>query len=357
MGLPRAGSLMVLRIILLFFLTFLSTTSFGESEEYENLDLLYKLNDHDSVLGEISDLDELSYRNDYKIYELKALSLETKGEYEKAVEIYKNLIKTNFKNEISTLLRSMKKNKSNSEEYSKRMFFYYFKIAENYTKMYESLPDNFDRFKRSHMRSKANSYLKIARFVDETNDLVMRLYNRLEEKDKALRDQKYLRNYFLFMGIVSWQDHFKVNNGSESANVLNTTIGSCSGAGVRWANVKYEWILSGCYIMGKSTANTEEGAITFSQSKVSVRGQLYEAGVMTKAFADDLSFGLFFDVLSRTGDWDTASGYTLEETSYTRFGYSIKTKWDADMWSFSMGLGKVFKNESSFLQILTLFNF
>lgn len=348
---------MVLRLLVMLTLM-MSTSLCLAADNFDDLDILYKLNDYENLLGEIGDLDgDITYKDDFKVYELKALVFESNKLYEKAVDIYRNLIKTNFKNETNALLRLIKKKEKKGREFPRRMFFYYVKIAENYTKLYESLPENYDRFKRAGLRAKIGSYLKITRTLDETNDTVMRLYNRLEEKDKVISDNKYLFHSFVFLSVVSWQDYFKVSNGAETAKVLNTTLGSCTGGGVGWVNIKYEWLLSGCLLLGKSTANTDEGDINFSQSKVSVSGNLVEIGVMTKAFADDLSFGIFTNILTRKGEWDTASGYTLSETSYTRIGYALKTKWNVGPWSFSMGLGKVFKNESSLLQIATIYNF
>ena len=328
-------------------------TSFSASAStYENLDLKYKLQDIDGVLEDIDDIEEkLSYRRNAKLFELKALALEEKKNYAGAIKIYQKLIRSNY-SKYTKYLRSKRKIR-----FPKRMFFYYLKTAELFVDYYVELPETYSLKSRQSVRIKIRQYLAIVKRMDQTNDMVARIHEKMRSRDEYLRSIQYENEYFIYTNIVSWQNYFKITDGTNESDVLSTVIGNCIGGGVNWSNIKYEWILQGCYFLGSSTATSENEAITYKQAEVPVTGYLAEAGWMTKSFAEDVSLGIFLDVLSQSGEWDTKDGFKLKDTDFTRFGYSLKTKWDISALSFYISLGRIFENESYIFQLQASYNF
>lgn len=343
---------MVLKVSL--FLCLLSSSLLLKASTYEELDLTYKLQDIDTLIEEISDIEEdLNYKQDAKIFELKALAFENKKEYTAAIKIYQKLIRNNFRKET----RFIRKKMPTGYQFPKRMFYYYLKTAELYVNFYINLPNSYSLKSRKNVRKKIKSYLRVVKRMDETSDSVAKIDQKMRTRDAELKSLEYLRNYFVYTSIASWQNYFKISSSSSTSKVLSTVIGNCTGAGVDWSNVKYEWIVQGCYFSGKSSAASENEAITYSQSQVPVSGYLLEAGWMTKEFAEDVSIGIFLDILSQSGEWDTKTGFELDDTDYTRSGYSLKTKWDVNKFSFYISLGRIFKNESYIFQLQSAYNF
>lgn len=341
---------MVLKCFLSLYLLFAYTVT--KANTYSELDLKYKLRDFDSILEEIDDIEEdLDYKQNAKIFELKALALEEKKNFPEAIRIYQKLIKANY----SKYIRYLKSKKE--FKFPKRMFFYYLKTAELFVDYYIDLPESYSLSKRRGVRKKIRSYLAVVKKMDETNDSVAKVFDRMKQFDTHLRSLEYNRSYFVYTSIVSWQNFFKVSDGTREAKVLSTVIGNCLGGGASWSNIKYDWVMQGCYFSGKSTATTENQAITYEQAQVPVSGFLAEAGWMTKSFAEDVSLGIFLDILSQRGEWDTKGSFELSETDYTRAGYTLKTKWDVSSFSFLISAGRIFKNQSYLFQLQTSYNF
>jgi hypothetical protein len=185
------------------------------------------------------------------------------------------------------------------------------------------------------------------------------LADRLEEKDELIKSYRIKSNLYPFLSYISWQDFIiiKRSDGSGSSKILNTFSGSCSGAGFRFKNEYNEYHFESCYIFAQSSSSPFEGPLSYTQKNVNTQGLYGGFGYMNHSLLDSLSFGGQINYLFRSGDWDTPTTTTLEDTSYLRFGASLRTTFFLGSYGLTMSMGKILDNKSSLFLISSQYHF
>ena len=295
--------------------------------------------------------------NNRRALEIVGLCEESTQNYEKAAEIFEALLirydRSFHKQVISRARLRGRINSVRRRLPKRRMLFYYQKLAQIHSKSFleTSSLDSWGRRRRRY--KKAMLYLRVSghfdpddSFVEDWREKVVNHWN--EFKKRRLKGKiDFLWNY------ITFQDFISLKNGSsgQTTKILNTTTGSCLGAGYRKSNYLIEYSFDTCYFSGKSTVSSLDNRVSYEQGNVAVSGFYGGLGVMWKGMAEQMGLGLQTTFLTRSGDWQTPSSstttYEMEDTSYVRFGYNFVFKWWATSWFFMGRFGKIFKNESS----------
>ena len=141
--------------------------------------------------------------------------------------------------------------------------------------------------------------------------------------------------------------------------MLSTAIGTCLGIGKKWENVNYEFDFEGCLALATATINSENKAVKYKQSSVSVTGLIVGPGMYFKTFSDNVLLGVHLPVKYRQGDWTNPDEnlYRLEREKTWEAGYFIQSKIKVKSVSLRTRLGKVFPNPGSIWSIGILYDY
>lgn len=334
---------------------------FSNEEELSTLEVLFKDEKYVELLSEMDDLeDELTMENDYAFFELKAYTLERLGRKKEALEIFTKLLKVRFPKETKEFVKSIKKKSFSFDfENAESMKRYLFKVAEIYTELYTDVNLGVKEEDRIKKQRKALAYAKLVEMVKDENSTADQLFEKIDQHEKELSLHDYSFQFYPYLSFLSFQDYITLSktDNSASSKILNTVSSSCTGLGFRWINISHEWNIENCYLIGSTTAETDEGSLSYSQSSVPVSGFYGGAGYMNHSFAENLSFGGQLNYLYRSGQWDEPSGTKIEEKSYLRLGFSLRTSWEVGDFGFVASIGKIFENKSSTFLLLTKYHF
>lgn len=347
---------MVLKIILITFTLLNFSHSLYASEVGQMMSLLL-MERYDEVLELYDELDEEEQAND-NILTFKAQAHEGLDEVDDAIKTYRRLL-LKYSAVNKQVINAMKEdNKIELPPHNKIVFAYY-RSAILYYKKYLQTNARTPPDERNSILSRAAFYSRVATFLGANTDAIDSLQTQVQSIHENELAQTIKTSTYAFLSYVSWQDHVTLIDDSNKDKIalLNTTTGSCTGAGHLWRNDRHEYSLDLCYIMGKSTVSSTRNDFSFTQNSVSVQGILAHASVYWSLFADDLSLGLALPILARSGKWRAPSGFSFEEKSYIRLGLTTSIKWALGPVMFKTSFGKIFDNKSSLLQLAISYEF
>lgn len=350
---------MVLKVILIFFC--LSPLS---SYSKVNLNYLFKLGEYEELLSEIEDIEEekkLNLIKNKKLYEYKAVALERSGDTSDAIKIYKNLLNANYRHVNNKYMKAaLKRKKINLNVKNKdELEYYYRKLSELYIKQFEKIHRGIERKNWRKFRTRAMVFSIMYGLVNDKTEIAESFLEKIKTHESYLNSFNYESNYYIYMSLISFQDNLelKKKNSSIEANVLNTTIGSCTGVGKRWKNDYDEINIHLCYLLASSSVYTSGGSLVYQADGIAVNGFYGGVDYLFSPANSDIAYGGTLDILSRSGAWEDPDDAEFLEKSYTRFGVSLKTKWSVGSYSFVISMGRIFKNESTLFFLSSQYNF
>lgn len=366
MGSARSDSLMVVAMMKIKLLTFLSliitANSFAASSLNDNIKIMQLYLDKNQLekVEDLYDEEEDSLSKNWMALERLAISFERREKFKEAIEVYRKII-IGFNKEAHERILSTSASKMDSSYYNKtKLQLYYYKLAFLNTQLFSKTnsytPDN----ERGKYKKNAEGFIGLARkvLVDEAE--LKLLEDLLQEKISKDEGLEYKAHWYAALDFISWQDRvYLVNTAGEKVNLLSTALGTCVGLGKKWENVKYEFDMEGCFAVATATISSENKAVKYQQSSVSVKGFMAGPGMYFKTFSDNVLLGFHVPVKYRQGDWTNPDEalYRLENEKAWEVGYFIQSKIKVKSVSLRTRLGKVFPNPGSLWSIGILYDY
>lgn len=313
------------------------------------------------ILFEVSNIDnDRNFLANISDYEYKALLLEKAGKVEAAATIYKKILKKKYSKYNWLVLKTHKDFEDLEEKLPqlKKIKYYYTRLGNLYIVKYEQIDLDNEPFQARRIKKRVKLFVKVLNRIgaEETAESIA---DRMEEKENLVKSYRVKTNLYPFLSYISWQDFITIkrSDGSGASKILNTFSGSCSGAGYRFKNAYNEYNFESCYIFAQSSSSPFEGPLSYTQKNVNTQGLYGGFGYMNHSLLESLSFGGQINYLFRSGDWDTPSTTSLEDTSYIRFGASLRTTFFIGRYGLNMSMGKILNNKSSLFLISSQYHF
>lgn len=354
---------MVIKTHLLAIVSLLSLSAFAADKNIENLKLmqLYLDKNQPEKVEDIFDENEDELSGKWMALERLALSFERREKFKESIEVYRKIInnfnKTAHEKIIRTPVSAIR-----SEMYeSNKLPFYYYKLAFLNTQLFSRSHSYMDETERNKYKRNAEGFIGLARKVKTDEGDIKLIEDQLKEKVSIESSLQYKSKWYAMVEIVSWQDHVHLINTatSQKHNLLNTSLGSCIGAGKNWQNSKYEFDAEGCLVMATSTISSESSAVTYQQSKVPVTGAIFGPGMYFKAISENVLLGFQIPVMYRKGDWSLPENlpYRFEKDKSIGIGYFIQSKFKVKRVFIRTRLGKIFPNPGSHWSLGLVYDF
>lgn len=346
-----------MKILLLFYFLLSPNLSIANSLITQFEDAILK--NQFSLIVDLYDEYEEELKNNIKARFYLARALEGLGQDNEAIKIFEKILKINYSSLTKNISKKAFRGKKYQKFVPKDLEFIFFKLAQLYTNKYRETHEETDPNQRKIFFKKSLAYIRLSRSVTEESENIDEQQEVLQAKLNYFNDLKYRRNIYFYTGIIAWQDTVKVNDSSNGTiPLLNTSRGNCLGFGVSWQNIRKEYFIDGCYINAKSTVDSALSTYSYNQSNVPVSGFFGGPGISWKTFAENLSLGTQFVILSRTGTWDSSnSSQAVDLSRLTVYGLSLQTKWN--FWKFSIigRFARLLNTKSSTISINSAFNF
>ncbi len=366
MGSACSDSLVVITMMKIKLLTLLSliitANSFAAQSPNENIKQMQLYIDKNQLekVEDLYDEEEDTLGKNWMALERLAISFERREKFKEAIEVYRKII-VNFNKEAHEKVLSTPPSKMESSYYDKtKLQLYYYKLAFLNTQLFSKTNNYTLENERNKYKKNAEGFIGLARKVKVDEAELKLLEDLLQEKIAKDESLEYKAHWYAALDFISWQDRlYLVNNVGQKVNLLSTAIGTCVGAGRKWENVKYEFDLEGCFALATATIDSENKAIKYQQSSVSVKGFIFGPGMYFKTFSDNVLLGFHIPVKYRQGDWTNPDDtlYRLEREKTWEAGYFIQSKIKVKSVSLRTRLGKVFPNPGSIWSIGILYDY
>lgn len=367
MGSYGPDSLMVITMMNLRSLTFLafsiSSVAMGADQTIEKIKLMQLYLDKNQVekVEDLYDEEEDTLGKNWMALERLAISFERREKFKEAIEVYRKII-INFNKAAHEKVLATPPSAMDASYYDKtKLPLYYYKLAFLNTQLFSKTNAYTPEQDRSKFKKNAEGFIGLARKVKvEEADLKL-LEDLLQEKITNDENLEYKPSWYAALDILSWQDRVILVNRSTNVknNLLSTAIGTCVGAGRKWENIKYEFDLEGCFAVASATISSENRAINYQQSSVSVKGLIVGPGMYFKTISDNVLLGVHLPIKYRQGDWTNPdeNTYRFEKEKALEAGYFIQAKVKVKRVSLRTRLGKVFPNPGSLWSIGAVYDF
>ena len=342
---------------------FLLSSSVMAATPVENIKLMQLYLDKNQLekVEDLYDEEEDSLSKNWMALERLAISFERREKFKEAIEVYRKII-TNFNKPAHDKVITTPAGSLEASAYERtKLPLYYYKLAflktQLFGKTHEYSPDN----ERIRFKKNAEGFIALSRKVKVDDGDLKLLEELLQEKMKRDENMQYKGSLYATLDVLSWQDRvILVSNGTgEKSNLLSTAIGSCVGLGRKWENVKYEFDLEGCFAVATATISSENKAINYQQSSVSVKGVIAGPGMYFKTFSENVLLGVHLPVKYRQGDWTNPDEtlYSFEKLKTIEMGYFLQSKIKVKKISLRTRIGKVFPNPGSIWSIGAIYDF
>jgi hypothetical protein len=348
---------------ILFLACIISSTSIAAATVEDNLALMQSYLDKNQMekVEDLYDENEESLSQIPMALERLAISLERREKYKESIEVYRKIILNFNKSEHGKILGSKPTKIDPSLFEHSKLPFYYYKLAFLSTQIFVKTTVYTPVQERIKYKKNAEGFISLARKVKVEEPDLKILEEILKEKISEEVSLLFKESWYGSVELLSWQDRVllvSTNNGSKT-NLLSTSIGTCLGAGKKWENVRYEFNIEGCYVVGTATISSEDIAVSYQQSSVGVSGFIFGPGVYFKTFSDNVFLGIHLPIKYRTGDWTNPNPdlYRFERDSAIEAGFFIQSKVKINKISLRTRLGKVFPNPGSLWSIGVLYDF
>lgn len=365
MGSIGTDSLVVIKMmkikLLTLILLFISTNTFAAKSPNENIKLMQLYLDKNQLekVEDIYDEEDSLSKNPMALERL-AISFERREKFKEAIEIYRKII-IGFNKEAHERVLATSPLKIESSYYENtRLPLYYYKLAFLNTQLFSKTTNYSPENERSKYKKNAEGFIGLSRKVKADEGELKLLEDLLQEKMTKDESLSYKSHWYAAADLISWQDRlFLVNMAGEKINLLSTAIGTCLGIGRKWENINYEFDFEGCFAIATATINSDNRAVKYQQSSVSVKGLLVGPGMYFKTFSDNVLLGVHLPVKYRQGDWTNPDEnlYRLEREKTWEAGYFLQSKIKIKSVSLRTRLGKVFPNPGSIWSIGVLYDY
>lgn len=329
----------------------------------ENIKLMQLYLDKNQLekVEDLYDEEEDTLSKNWMALERLAISFERREKYKEAIETYRKIILNFNKSEHEKVLSTSPSNLSSSAYERTKLPFYYYKLAFLNTQLFSKTNDYTPTSERGTYKKNAEGFIGLSRKVKVDEGDLKLLEDLLQEKIASDEKMEYKPRWYSSIDILSWQDRVILVERSTNAktNLLSTAIGSCLGGGKKWENSKYEFNVEGCFAVGTATISSENRAVNYQQSSVSVKGFIAGPGMYFKTFSENVLLGVHVPVKYRSGDWTNPdeNKYRFERDSAVEVGYFIQSKIKVKKISLRTRLGKVFPNPGSLWSIGAIYDF
>ncbi len=367
MGFNGTGAFMAMKypyiifiIILVSFLNSLATAADKSVESLKLMQLHLDKNQPEKVEDIYDDNEDLLSQK-WMALERLALSFERREKFKEAIEIYRKVI-TNFNKKTHEKIISTPARSITAEMYeSNKLAFYYYKLAFLNTQLFSKSHAYTIESERNKYKKNAEGFIGLSRKVKTDESELKFLEDQLQEKVSIDEGLQYKSKWYAMFEVVSWQDRVHLINTatSQKHNLLNTSLGTCMGAGKNWQNIKYEFDFEGCLIVATSTISSESTAVTYQQSKVPVLGAVIGPGMYFKAISENVLLGFQLPIMYRKGDWSLPENlpYRFEKDKSLGVGYFIQSKFKIKKIYIRTRLGKIFPNPGSHWSLGAVYDF
>ncbi|MBC7430050.1 MAG: hypothetical protein H7336_15655 [Bacteriovorax sp.] len=353
--------MMKIKLTVLAFI--ISTSAFAATTSLDNLMLMQLYLDKNQLekVEDLYDENEDSLGKNWMALERLAISFERREKFKEAIETYRKII-VNFNKEAHEKILSTSASKMDPSYYDKtKLQFYYYKLAFLNTQLFSKTNSYSPQNERGKYKKNAEGFIGLSRKVKVDEGELKLLEDLLQEKINNDEKLTYTSRYYATLDFISWQDRLflvKINSGIKT-NLLSTAIGTCIGGGKKWENINYEFDLEGCLAVLTATISSEDRAIKYQQSSVSVKGFVAGPGVYFKTFSENVLLGVHVPVKYRQGDWTNPdeTQYRFEREKTFEVGYFLQSKIKIKNVSLRTRLGKVFPNPGSLWSIGLLYDF
>lgn len=350
----------IMKYILLITTIIFASPIFSATVE-ENLVRMQTFLDNNQMekVEDLYDENEEALSKNPMALERLAISLERREKFKESIEVYRKIIINFHKREHGRILANKDGKVDPSYYENTKLPFYYYKLSYLSTQIFLKTTDYTPVAERIKDKKNAEGFINLARKVKVDEADLKILEEVLRGKIAEEMTKLFKQSWYGSMEILSWQDRvFLVNNSGIKTKLLSTAIGTCVGGGKKWENVKYEFNLEGCYVVGSATINSENTAI-YQQSSVAVSGFIIGPGMYFKTFSDNVLLGIHLPIKYRKGDWTNPDPelYHFEKASAIEAGFFIQSKIKVNKISLRTRLGKVFPNPGSLWSIGALYDF
>lgn len=366
MGSARPDSLMVITmmknkmIILLSLIIATNTFAAGVNDNLKLMQLYLDKNQLEKV-EDLYDDEEDTLSKNWMALERLAISFERREKFKEAIEIYRKII-IGFNKEAHEKIISTPPSRMDSTYYAKtKLPLYYYKLAFLNTQLFSKTNNYTPINERSKYKKNAEGFIGLARKVKSDEGELKLLEDLLQEKISTEEKLVYKAHWYAALDFISWQDRLYLVTlaSGQKTNLLSTAIGTCLGLGRKWENSKYEFDMEGCFAVATATISSEDRAVRYQQSSVSVKGLMVGPGMYFKTFSDNVLLGFHVPIKYRQGDWTNPdeSLYRLENDKSWEVGYFVQSKIKIKSISLRTRLGKVFPNPGSLWSIGILYDY
>ena len=321
---------------------------------YLDKNLLEKVEDH-------YDENEDRLGKNWMALERLAISFERREKFKEAIEVYRKIINNFNKSVHEKIIATPSESLSESVYSQTKLPFYYYKLAFLNTQLFSATHEFSPAGDRGKYKKNAEGFIGISRKVKVDNADLKLLEDQLSAKMNLEEELIFKPAWYASFDVISWQDRVILVTKSSQAktNLLSTSIGSCLGLGRKWENAKYEFDLEGCFAVTTATISSENRAVAYEQSSVTVSGIIAGPGMYYKGWSENLLVGVHLPVKYRSGDWTNPNEnlYDFERATALEIGYFLQSKIKIKKLSLRTRLGKVFPNPGSLWSIGVIYDF
>lgn len=326
MDLVRTNTFMVLRLLLLFMLTFSSVSYAQRSSKvyFKKAQIQFKKKRYSSSLKMLRK--GYNFKKPSRIPAsalfLIAYNYQKLRKYKEANYYFNRLIKNIYIKKHLRVIKAYKRNAVDDVELPKTLGMTYYNLGLNHYMLFR---------KKGSVQSalKARMYFKICDEVDIADDCS----DKLEAVERAIKKAKLQRKRFEFYlqaGRLLFQDRVEIEeNSSGIASSLNSNNAAlCYGAGLRYGSSFKGLDFNGCIYSGTTTVNgaaaSESGTdYDYKQSGVPIAGIQMEGGYYYRFDEQKARIGGYGILMYRAGSYSEPTGYTINDPTAFYIGASF----------------------------------
>lgn len=338
---------MVIRVILILFMSLNSLASFKEAMRY------YQANKYLQSIDSLKKVEGKKVRN----YSTKSLYLLARNmaklkRYKEAIKINFFIIRKNYKKQ-DQIVRKAIKNKTDFDEIEE--------LEDGLKKVYLSLLyvylSIYEDFKYENYKNLISSFAELLLVQDFKTEEVDKIVQRLAFVDKNFEALKIRNKFYFGIGYSLWQDQINLISpaGKDStiySNAQGTTLYGAWTKGDSFRFWKYEFALT----MAKATVGEDSADFEYFQSNVTELLLMTNIGYMFY-MSENTSAGFNIPILFRSGDFTQPENFEIKNATILSTGFLGNLNWEMDNTFLDFKFGKLLKFKSSFMQLSVGFKF
>ncbi|MFT6633073.1 MAG: hypothetical protein ACJAS4_003042 [Bacteriovoracaceae bacterium] len=340
MGISRASTLMVLRLLLIFtLLSSANTFARKGNPNFAKAQKSFKKKQYSKSLRALKK--GYNFKKTKKIPPsalfLIALNYQKLGKHSEAIYFFNRVIKNVYLKKHMKVVRALKKDEVDEVRIPKTLGSAYFYLAQSHYAKFvinEKLKDAF----------KAKKYFKICDDSD-FNGKCSEFLENINEKIKYSKKKKDSFDFFVYGGRLIFQDRITIEHteSGTTGDIISNNTALCYGAGLRLGNAFNGYEIGGCAFSGTTTvvgiASDGTTSNDYKQSGIPIGGILVEGGYYIRPDDEATRLGVSLPIIYRSGIFTEPTGYTITDAKSFNFGIMFTAGLDVSYFELQTKLG------------------